>query len=624
MYQAGGGFTVDFIPYNSRLRYHKSPYGAVTCGTEITFRIVLPRSFGCRGSVLKVHRDDGWYRDIDMEWHCMEGMNEEWWIVRFTPEESGLYWYRFDIFNDYSSNSITRFDSSTSRISPDGRDFQFTVYDKDFVTPDKIKGSVIYQIFPDRFCRAEKEKKSDRQDRIIRDDWGAEPLWEPSEDGSISRYDFFGGDLKGIESRLDYIASLGVGTIYLNPIFSAASNHRYDTADYEKIDSLLGDENDFVSLCRAAKKKGIDIILDGVFSHTGSDSRYFNKNGNYGEGGAYNDINSPYVGWYKFSEYPDKYDCWWGVDILPEIDEENDSYIEYIGSVIQKWQQLGASGWRLDVADELPDKFLDSLRRMVKQQDKNAVIIGEVWEDASDKISYGSRRRYLQGRQLDSVMNYPFADALIDFAVTGVSEGFNDKIEEICENYPKCVVDCLMNHIGTHDTCRILNRLGTLDSFESSHLDRYKGGLSAEETARGKRLLRLLSVMQFTLPGVPSIYYGDEVGMDGGVDPFNRGCYPYGREDEELLSHYRFLGQLRKEHPVFIDGDFIPVSDAMGCVAYMRAGRGERIIVVANRNPHSIVYTLPYDGFKVLTGQVIKRKDLHLDAESAAILVMCD
>ncbi len=612
---------MDFIPYNSRLRYHKSPYGAVPQGTEITFRIVLPRSFGCRESVLKIHRDDGWYRDIPMEWHCMEGMNEEWWIVRFTPDESGLYWYRFEIRNDYSSNGITRFDSSTSRISSEGRDFQFTVYDRDFTTPDKMKGSVIYQIFPDRFCRGEKEKFSDRPDRIIRDDWGGDPCWEPSEDGKIVKYDFFGGDLKGIESRLDYIASLGVGVIYLNPIFSAVSNHRYDTADYEKIDPLLGDEKDFARLCAEAKKKGIDIVLDGVFSHTGSDSKYFNKNRTYGDGGAYNDKNSPYADWYKFSEYPDKYDCWWGVDILPEIDEENDSYIEYIGSVLQKWQSLGASGWRLDVADELPDKFLDALRRRVKQQDPDAVIIGEVWEDASDKISYGRRRRYLQGRQLDSVMNYPFADALIEFGVTGVSEGFNDRIEEICENYPKCVVDVLMNHIGTHDTCRILNRLGTLDGYESSHLKRYSGGMTNEETERGKRLLRLVSAMQFTLPGVPSVYYGDEVGAVGGVDPFNRGCYPYGKEDRDLLEWYRFLGKIRKEHPVFIDGDFIPVSDAMGCVAYMRAGRGERIIVVANRNPHSIVYTLPFDSFRSLTGQKVKRKDLYLDAESAAILI---
>ncbi|MBO4342395.1 MAG: glycoside hydrolase family 13 protein, partial [Clostridia bacterium] len=318
-------------------------------------------------------------------------------------------------------------------------------------------------------------------------------------------------------------------------------------------------------------------------------------------------------------------DCWWGVDILPEIDEENDSYIAYISKVLKKWQKAGASGWRLDVADELPDKFLDALRQTVKAENENALILGEVWEDASIKISYGQRRRYLQGRQLDSVMNYPFANALADFAVTGIAEGFNDKILEITENYPKCAVDCLMNHIGTHDTCRILNRLGTLDSYESDPINRYTGEMTKEERDRGRKLLKMVSAMQFTLPGVPCIYYGDEVGTEGGVDPFNRGCYPYGAEDEEMLEHYRMLGRIRKEHPVFIDGSFSSVSCVMGCVAYERRGRGERIITVANRNPCTISYYLPDSGFVSLTGQRVNGKELLLEADSAAILYMrCD
>lgn len=616
---------MDFIPYNSRLSYHKYPFGAVCDNTEITFRIVLPRSFGCTGCCLRIHKDGEYFFDVPMQWERMEGDNEEWWRVTFTPDSSGLYFYRFELYNDYSVNSITKFDSSRGRISAEGSDFQLTVYDKDFHTPDNIKGSVIYQIFPDRFCRAEAEKSTDRADRVIRSDWGADPMWAPSEDGSITKYDFFGGDLKGIESKLDYISSLGVGVIYLNPVFEAVSNHRYDTADYEKIDPILGTEKDFKSLCAKAKKKGIRIVLDGVFSHTGSDSRYFNKNKNYGDGGAYNDPDSPYKEWYKFSEYPDKYDCWWGVDILPEIDEENDSYINYIGKVLNKWQSLGAGGWRLDVADELPDKFLDSLRERVKEKDDGAIIIGEVWEDASNKISYGYRRRYLQGRQLDSVMNYPFADVMINFAITGIAEGFNDRISEICENYPPCVLNCLMNHIGTHDTCRVLNRLGTLDGYYSDHINRYKGGMNEEETIRGKKLIKMISAVQFTLPGVPCIYYGDEVGADGGVDPFNRGCYPWGNEDNELLEHYQLLGKIRKEHPVFVDGNFVPVSSVMGCVAYMREGNGERIITVANRNPHPVVYTLPYDNFTSLTGQNISGRDLYLGPDEASISVMsCD
>ncbi len=616
---------MDFIPYNSALTYHKYPFGAVREGTEVIFRIVLPKSFGCNSAYLRINRDGENFENIPMQWERDEGFSEEWWRVSFTPEKSGLYFYKFCIFNYYSENFITRAFASSGLISCEGGDFFFTVYDKDFKTPGGIKGSVIYQIFPDRFCFSGKEKKGDFTGRNLRDDWGGKPMWNPDPDGRITGYDFFKGDFKGIESRLDYLAGLGVGCIYLNPVFLAESNHRYDTADYEKPDPLLGTEKDFERLCKKAKQKGIDIILDGVFSHTGANSKYFNKNGAFGKGGAYNDKNSPYYGWYKFSEYPDKYDCWWGVDILPEVDETNDSYIEYIKTVLEKWQGLGAAGWRLDVADELPDKFLDALREKVKSTDPEALIIGEVWEDASCKISYGERRRYLQGRQLDSVMNYPFADAIIWFAVSGIAEGFNEKINEICENYPKCVVDCLMNHIGTHDTCRVLSRLGTLDGYESDPVNRYDGTMTAEERERGKKLLKFVSSIQFTLPGVPCIYYGDEAGEGGGVDPYNRGCYPWGSEDEELLAHYRFLGKLRKEHPVFREGSFVPVSSCLGCVAYERQGEGERIMTVANRNPHPIVYTLPSDGFVSLTGETVSGRDLYLEGETAAILVRsCD
>ncbi len=218
-------------------------------------------------------------------------------------------------------------------------------------------------------------------------------------------------------------------------------------------------------------------------------------------------------------------------------------------------------------------------------------------------------------------MNYPFASALTDFAISGIAEGFNGKIQEICENYPKEAVDCLMNHIGTHDTCRILSRLATLGKYESSHLDRYKGGLTDEEKNRGKTLLKLISTMQFTLPGVPCIYYGDEVVIDGGEDPFNRGCFPWGKEDDELLSHYRLLGTIRREHKVFESGEFVPVSAALGCVAYERRNAQERIMTVANRNSHPIKYILPESGYEVITGGKVNGRELCLDGETAAILI---
>lgn len=615
---------MDFIPYNSRLTYHKAPFGAVREGERVTMRIVLPRSLCCTGASLITDSDGGESRVYPMTWERMERTDEEWWTVTFTAGKAGLYWYRFAVACRDSGKLITCFDNSTGRISPDGTSFQLTVYSADFETPDWIKGSVIYQIFPDRFNFSGEEKKNVPEDRIIRSDWGEKPQWKPDSQGRINSYDFFCGDLKGIEQKLEYLESLGVGCIYLNPVFEAHSNHRYDTADYGKIDPLLGTRSDFSSLCRQAKKHGIRIVLDGVFSHTGADSVYFNKNGRYKSVGAYNSESSPYREWYKFEEYPDKYDCWWGVDILPEVDEENESYLSFIAGengILRRWLKAGASGWRLDVADELPDKFLDRLRRAVKAENPEAYILGEVWEDASNKISYGKRRRYLSGEQLDSVMNYPFARLLTDFAVSGKAEGFNDEVSRICENYPKPAVDTLMNHIGTHDTCRILNVLATGGEYVSSAARRYEGGLNEEQFERGKKLLRLITAMQFTLPGVPCIYYGDEAGIDGGEDPFNRGCYPWGKEDKSLTEHYKFLGRLRKEHRAFAQGEFVPVSAALGCVAYERRGEGERIMTVANRNSHSIVYLLPEEGWQSLTGNTVTGKELYLDAESAAILI---
>ncbi len=405
--------------------------------------------------------------------------------------------------------------------------------------------------------------------------------------------DYFCGDLRGIEQKLDYLKSLGVTCVYLNPIFEAQSNHRYDTADYEKIDPLLGTEKDFCSLCRSAEKLGIKIILDGVFSHTGDDSKYFNRYSRYDSLGAYQSKSSPYFRWYKFNEWPDDYESWWGIKILPEVIEENPDFIDYItGSdgIARKWLRLGAAGWRLDVADELPDEFLDSFRKAVKEEKNDALVLGEVWEDASNKSSYGKLRRYLLGDQLDSVMNYPFANAVIDFVREANAELFASRVMSIVENYPKEVLDVLMNHISTHDTMRAITALaGESCSFrdrkwQSTH------SLDEKDYAYGVRLLKAASAMQFALPGVPTVYYGDEAGMQGYKDPFNRRCYPWGKENPELIEWYKTLGKVRAENPVFKDGRFEILSSVAGCVAFSRKNDSEAILVISNSNPHPITY----------------------------------
>ncbi|MCQ2479536.1 MAG: glycoside hydrolase family 13 protein [Clostridia bacterium] len=585
-----------YIPFNSGKDYHKYPFGAVQNETEVTFRIILPRNFCCTGARIIIEKDGEYEKKIPMSWDCMQGDSEEWWKIQITFDEIGLYFYHFEYDSNFGVSGIySNAGGQDGVLSGSGESWQLTVYDKNFKTPDWIKGGIFYQIFPDRFCFSGEEKANVPSDRIFRTDYSNEPYWKPDENGKTLNNDYFCGDLKGIENKLPYLASLGVSCVYLNPIFEAHSNHRYDTGNYEKIDPLLGTEKDFESLCQKGEELGVKIILDGVFSHTGSDSKYFNKEGRYNTLGAYESKNSEYYKWYKFKEWPDDYECWWGVKILPEIIEETPEFIEYISGkegIAKRWLSHGAGGWRLDVADELPDEFLDSFRKSVKEQNPDALIIGEVWEDASNKSSYGKRRRYLQGQQLDSVMNYPFADAIIDFVRNGTAENFNKAVVKITENYPKPVIDVLMNNIGTHDTQRAITALAG-ESCEYKDRQWQSGRfLTAEQKELGKILLKEAAVLQFTLPGVPCIYYGDEAGMEGYKDPFNRGFYPWGNEDKELVEFYKALGRLRRENREFFDGRYSTVSATLGCVAFTR---GENILVIANSNSHSIKYYFPQE-----------------------------
>lgn len=456
---------MGFIPYNSRDLFFKDKFGSISAGEEIHLRLCMPRSFCCSKAIFMLRRDDGHYEERDMLWAGMADDNTEIWDIHTTIETEGLYWYHFDYISSYGRSSILQTEGGIGDFvgAPTARkDWQLTVTERDFTTPDWLKGGIIYQIFPDRFYNSGAKKENVPEDRILRTDWGNEPEWRPTPEGKVLNNDFFGGDLKGIGEKLPYLKDLGVTCIYLNPIFESHSNHRYDTADYGKIDPLLGTEEDFKKLCKDAKKQGIHIILDGVFSHTGDDSVYFNRKGRYNTLGAYNSPESPYYKWYKFTNYPDKYQSWWGFVTLPEVIEEGEEYRNFIngkGGIIEKWLKAGADGFRLDVADELPDIFIDELRARLKETKPDALLMGEVWEDATTKHSYGSRRRYLLGSQFDSVMNYPFANAILDFCRSGKAESFMSTIMQIVENYPKQCLDVMMNHIGTHDTERAITKI---------------------------------------------------------------------------------------------------------------------------------------------------------------------
>ncbi len=588
---------VNFVPFNSRDSRHKSIFGSTAAGESLRFSVLMPRSFHCSKVTLEIHDDFNNYSFYDMYWCGLNQFNEneEWWETDVSFSKEGLYFYHFAYETPFGKNRIFLSESGIGKFLPEGKEWQQTVYSPSFSTPDWVKGGIMYQIFPDRFFCSGEKKKNVPEDRIIHKSSEEAPLWK----SDVLNNDYFSGDINGIRKKLPYLKELGVTMLYLNPIFEAHSNHRYNTADYSKTDSLLGDEKDFKELCRDAENHGIKVILDGVFSHTGSDSIYFNKENRYSSIGAFNSKSSEYYDWFSFND-DGTYKSWWGIDTLPETNEENDSFIEFItgkNGITNKWLSLGASGFRLDVADELPDKFIDALYKSVKKHNKDNFVIGEVWEDASNKFSHGGRRRYLLGNQLDSVMNYPFANAILDFMRYGNAENFNETILSICENYPKTVLDSLMNHIGTHDTARILTRLASFELENKSREFQSTFKLTEKEYIKAKKLLKAAVVLQYTLPGFPSVYYGDEVGSEGGSDPFNRGFYPWGKEDNELLEWYKKLGKIRSSLSCLKDGFFKSYSAMLSCVAFIRENDEQKIMIIANKNNHEIVYNLP-DEFK--------------------------
>jgi glycosidase len=474
--------------------------------------------------------------------------------------------------------------------------WQLTVYDKDYTTPDWLDGGIIYQIFPDRFYNSGKEKIGVPQDRFIVTDWDKQPEYTQQGNFKCLGNDYYGGDLLGIEQKLPYLKELGVNCIYLNPIFEAHSNHRYNTADYMKIDPSLGDEKDLENLVKAAKELDIHIVLDGVFSHTGDDSIYFNKNNRYDTLGAYHSKESPYRNWYKFNSSQLGYDAWWGISTLPEVDENNPEFTEYItgeNGVIRYWLNKGIKGFRLDVADELTDEILDNIRKAIKADSQENFLLGEVWEDATNKVSYDCRRRFLRGKQLDSVMNYPFSKAIISYLQGSNAQGLLDTVLTILENYPPQSVKVLMNHVGTHDTPRILTLLGKGEPPTNDRDYLSKQSLTAEEYEKAVKLLKVGAVIQYGLPGVPSLYYGDEVGMQGYGDPFCRGSYPWGKEDKDLLEFYKQLGAIRRQNDVFASGDFVPVHANFGEFVFIRKKGDTQILIAASRWCDATTITIP-------------------------------
>lgn len=574
------------ILYDSKLAIYKTPFGTLTPGQSCTLHIHIPAQVGCTHVTCILSHDGGSHaQDVLLKRQRRKGPYEIF-SGAFSISAEGLYFYYFYVHTQTGGFRLFKQGDDTNMEAGDL--WQISCVPADFHTPQWAKGATFYQIFPDRFHKSGKcDLTGKLEPYTVHRSWNDEVQWKPNAQGMVLNNDFYGGNFRGIAEKLPYIAQLGTTAIYLNPICKAFSSHRYDTADYKTPDPMLGTQEDFAQLCQQAHELGMRVILDGVFSHTGSNSLYFNREGNFDSCGAYQSQQSPYASWYTFYQWPDNYHAWWGFDTLPTVNKMDPSFLEYVitgeDSVVAHWLNLGADGFRLDVADELPDEFLQLLRQRVKAINPEALVLGEVWEDASSKIAYDKRRTYFTAGELDSVMNYPFRNAIIQF-VRGHDSGagLKETVMSIAENYPPEVVLCNMNLLGTHDTPRILTAL--VDDFDGSREEKARRHLSRNQLDVAYDRLRTASLLQYTLPGSPSLYYGDEAGMEGYRDPFNRRPYPWGREVPELLSHYQRLGRLRREHEAFRLGDiqFFAAQDKH--IGFTRSYEGKTFRVYCNRS----------------------------------------
>ncbi|WP_338660929.1 glycoside hydrolase family 13 protein [Paraclostridium sordellii] len=553
------------IIYDSWMESHKKPFGALEIGEDININIEAISDVKEIYLILETNEDIK--KEIKME----NKSNGIFTIDKYKFEKENIYFYYFKSIEGETLDVKYYGKSYDCGECVEYHDinyinkYQITVSRKT-ESPKWFKEGILYHIFVDRFNRTGKINNP-KKNSFIYANWEDTPMYIKNKENEVIRWDFHGGNLKGIISKLNYLKGLGVTVIYLSPIFKSQSNHKYDTGDYKTIDPMFGDEEIFKELIYKASKKGINIILDGVFSHTGDDSIYFNKYGNYDSLGAYQSKNSKFFSWYNFKDYPSEYDCWWGVKSLPNVNEIENSYMDYIirdkDSVIKKWMNYGVKGWRLDVVDELPSKFLENLKKETLNIDNESVIVGEVWEDASNKISYSERRKYFLGNQLNGVTGYVFKNIVVEFLKGNInSQDVYNRFMTIKENYPKDAFKSNLNLLGTHDTRRILTELN-------------------EE----KELLKLAVFIQMTFEGVPYVYYGDEAGLIGETDPDNRRTYPWENEDKDILNFYKKIIKERKNNKLLSSGEtkFLKLSN-QNILGYIRYIKTDKILVLINRS----------------------------------------
>lgn len=582
------------VTYFPNCKKHKTPTGAATTDEPITLTFAFNRPQN-PSEVFLVLTKDG-ETPVRYPMNLIRDEDDEYtYSLTVKVTTPGLYYYHFDITNEDNVYRVGA-DGSQHALLGKGADWQLTVTDAAYA-PTVLDGGVMYEIMPDRFFIGGARRKT-KSYATYRDDWGGVPEYRADADGRVRNEDFFGGNLKGIARKLTYLKNLGVTAIYLTPIFEAHSNHKYDTGNYMRVDSDFGTADDLKDLIVKAKKRGISVILEGVFSHTGDDSIYFNKYGTYDGAGAYRSVKSPYYGWYKFRNYPNEYSCRYNIGIMPDTDDRNPVFDEFVNGqegVVRQWTRLGLGGWKLDVCEQLSDEFISHCVKAAKRENENAVVYGEVFVDATNMIANGKRRNFLAGDKLDSVTNYPFKADILNFVRCGDAERLDATVGYVVNNYPKHAVDALMNVLDNHDTARLMTVLGDNGEIESRE---DKANAKVKNVAATVKLVKMATALQYTLPGIPCVYYGDEVGMEGFEDPFNRKCYPWGAGNKALLQWYKSLGKLRaNEREIFAHGRYCCVDNENGVMFFKRKAGDEVIYVIVNNSGKSYVPSLPEDEY---------------------------
>ena len=547
------------ITYDSWQEQYKNPFGAVKAGNTVKWSIKIDQVI--QGAVLWLTKS----RETPVAYPMNYDEQTKMYTTQVKIGTSGLYNYYFTL---QQNNQIVYIDQGLfgkghiTKSDHDLRQFQLTCYD--IATPriDWYQKGIVYQIFPDRFANGNPHEEviGKKRNSFIYATKEDIPYYIKNSEGAIVRWDFFGGNLTGIRKKIPYLKQLGVTVLYLNPIFLAKSNHRYDTTDFMKIDPMLGDEKDLADLIRELHENNMHLILDGVFNHVGFDSIYFQ--------GAITDKNSNYRSWFNFQDYPNKYQSWWGVKSLPTVNKDNSEYQNLVygdHGVLAKWK---VDGWRLDVADELPIDFLRNIRtRLIKEN--CPILIGEVWEDASNKFVNGEYRTYTAGDNLMGVMNYPIRNFIISLLSAQDStieiEAMND-LALLVENYPTDFLHNCLNNIGTHDTLRIKTVLNKNDN-----------------------LVMMAFGLLFMMPGVPCIYYGDEAGLIGKEDPDNRRYFPWGHEDKKLIDCVSSWTKIRKQNPVLVNGKIGFVHLSAGVNSIVRYNDQEMIMYCVNCTNEDVI-----------------------------------